>query len=83
VSEQIVKRLVNIAFAFPSNITFTDGSSFDSPGMPLRDYFAAACISKLITNGRDRQPVLTPEQYAVQAYEFADAMMKARGSYVD
>lgn len=46
-------------------------------GMTIRDYFAAAMVSSgtVFKNG---QPVDTPEAVARQAYELADAMLKAR-----
>jgi len=46
-------------------------------GMTLRDYFAAAMVSSgtVFKNGR---PADTPEAVARQAYELADAMLKAR-----
>jgi hypothetical protein len=42
-------------------------------GMSLRDYFAATALQALL---RDVEP--DPQIYAEWAYEFADAMMKAR-----
>jgi hypothetical protein len=46
----------------------------DSEGMDLRDYFAAMAMQADLTNydGADWRRV------AVQAYQMADAMMKAR-----
>jgi hypothetical protein len=46
----------------------------DSEGMELRDYFAAKAMQADLTNydGADWRRV------AVQAYQMADAMMKAR-----
>ena len=46
----------------------------DSEGMDLRDYFAAKAMQADLTNydGADWRRV------AVQAYQMADAMMKAR-----
>jgi len=48
-----------------------------SEGMTIRDYFAAAMVSSgtVFKNGR---PADTPEAVARQAYELADAMLKAR-----
>jgi hypothetical protein len=63
----------------------TGGPAFPDPqdnwrsekGMTLRDYFAAAMVSSgtVFKNGR---PADTPEAVARQAYELADAMLKAR-----
>ena len=58
--------------AFPwthDNITCT--------GMTLRDYFAASFV-KSGTVFPTSFPVNTPERVAKQAYELADAMIKAR-----
>jgi len=58
--------------AFPwthDNITCT--------GMTLRDYFAAAFV-KSGTVFPTSFPVNTPDRVAKQAYELADAMIKAR-----
>ena len=46
-------------------------------GMALRDYFAAAFV-KSGTVFPTSFPVNTPERVAKQAYELADAMIKAR-----
>lgn len=67
----------HIGPAFP-----TDFSS----GMSLRDYFAGQALVGLCANtrlaslGKPMDPTVTMgEFYAVAAYEFADAMVKARG----
>lgn len=56
--------------AFP-----TEESNYEkiwsSPGMTLRDYFSAKAMATLC-NG------LTPEAAAKEAYEYADAMIRAR-----
>jgi hypothetical protein len=59
--------------AFPTGTGVTPYN----PGMTLRDYFAAAMVSSgtVFKNGR---PADTPEAVARQAYELADAMLKAR-----
>ena len=46
-------------------------------GMALRDYFAASFV-KSGTVFPTSFPVNTPERVAKQAYELADAMIKAR-----
>ena len=69
-------------FVFPRSIAFDPGSSgFYSPeqdGMTLRDYFAAAALQGLISEG-DAPAKWTPAIFAMNAYEFADAMLIARG----
>jgi hypothetical protein len=54
-----------------------DWSKIKDKGMTLRDYFAAAFV-KSGTVFPTSFPVNTPERVAKQAYELADAMMKAR-----
>jgi hypothetical protein len=44
-------------------------------GMTLRDYFAAKAFSMLLHPEAKNQ---TPEATAIEAYRFADAMLKAR-----
>jgi len=58
--------------AFP-----TDSHEYNYQGMTLRDYFAAAFVKSGAVFPRD-VPINTPERVAQQAYELADAMLKAR-----
>ena len=66
------------AFPFPTmeqGSTCTAGAWAASPGMTLRDYFAAKALtgmSRLIEQG------VQPEQAARDAFAYADAMLKAR-----
>jgi hypothetical protein len=54
--------------AFPlSNMT-----GLNQQGMDLRDYFAAKAMQTILSDGLD------PKDTAAFAYEYADAMMKAR-----
>lgn len=47
-------------------------------GMTLRDYFAAKAMQELMTY-KDRPAYLRPvDEVATDAYEMADAMLKAR-----
>ena len=57
--------------AFPS--TMTD-DTLHVPGMTLRDYFAAKVVGALA-----RYEEYPPDRAAKCAYEYADAMLKARG----
>jgi hypothetical protein len=60
----------------------TGGAAFPDflkDGMTLRDYFAAAFV-KSGTVFPTSFPVNTPERVAKQAYELADAMLKARNN---
>ena len=57
--------------AFPVEMIYTqENEKFN--GMTLRDYFAAKAMQALIDNDGLFSEILT------QAYELADAMMKAR-----
>ena len=53
---------------------FPRGEIQTAPGMTLRDYFAAKAMQSLITIQLQTKQVATAET----AYEWADAMMKAR-----
>ena len=46
------------------------------PGMTLRDYFAAKAMEGMLAC--PTQPQSGPDMYAKDAYEIADAMLKAR-----
>jgi hypothetical protein len=68
--------------AFPSlYVHFNNTNEMSEPrlvadshhGMDLRDYFAAKVLPKMIDGG------FSPSNAATYSYEFADAMMKARG----
>jgi hypothetical protein len=58
--------------AFPIEIN----SEMTCLGMTLRDYFASCMINSGHTFGPKRS--LDPDEVAKQAYELADAMLKAR-----
>lgn len=45
-------------------------------GMTLRDYFAAAALQGMLANAKPGDG--TPEEFAADAYSFADAMLAAR-----
>lgn len=55
------------------------GESVDNyyTGMTLRDWFAGMALSGLLTQGYDK---FNPNEFSVQAYAYADAMINARGS---
>ena len=63
--------------AFPRADGKYDSSLSNEQGMTLRDYFAAAFVKSGTVFPRD-VPINTPERVAQQAYELADAMLKAR-----
>jgi len=63
--------------AFPRQITFVNGISegkWIDDGMDLRDYFAAKAMQLFLGEGSFNHP----EAAAQTAYQYADAMMKAR-----
>jgi len=59
--------------AFPQERTLPCGSHEECEGMTLRDYFAARAMQALIEKF-DESPV----EISLEAYEFADAMLKQR-----
>ena len=65
--------------AFPTRI-ITDGKSQSIGGMTLRDYFAAQVAVGVMSDywNSDRMKDPTFEDIAQQAYDLADAMLKAR-----
>jgi hypothetical protein len=63
--------------AFPVFPETSGGHAAAFQGMTLRDYFAASFV-KSGTVFPTSFPVNTPDRVAKQAYELADAMIKAR-----
>jgi len=45
------------------------------PGMTLRDYFAAKAMQGMLA---DRKQVMSPSEWAANAYRMADAMLAER-----
>jgi hypothetical protein len=68
--------------AFPVPETVCDGRAFqpDHQGMTLRDYFAAKAIHGYLASFAGNESVPGPNQAAERAYQYADAMMRARGA---
>ena len=58
--------------AFPVQSVYIEDQETNSRGMTLRDYFAAKAMQALIDNDGLFSEIPT------QAYELADAMLKAR-----
>lgn len=69
------KQIDNGGPAFPFVEPPTAGYSI-AKGMTLRDYFAACMLKSGHTFGPRRS--MSPEEVAEQAYQLADAMLKAR-----
>lgn len=65
--------------AFPSNYTKTEVTE---TGMDLRDYFAAQAMVGILTmlRGGNEGLITVQESTSKYAYEWADAMMKARNN---
>ena len=57
--------------AFPTEVWDSEGVPQHTEGMTLRDYFAAKAMQELVG-------VCSPGIGAQRAYEWADAMLKAR-----
>jgi hypothetical protein len=70
--------------AFPTTID-NEGYQIDHQGMDLRDYFAAKAMQGLINDEKLKDTIVALNQHISKtipklAYEYADAMMKARES---
>lgn len=59
--------------AFPTRNTLNDG-------MTLRDYFAAHAMHSMFARNKQRELVVPLNECAEVAYEWADAMLKARAA---
>ncbi|HCD2513564.1 TPA: hypothetical protein NBJ98_002672 [Citrobacter freundii] len=69
--------------AFPNkSAAVNGGSSFDSSGMTLRDYFAAKAMQGILANPGQLDNVNdeASKWVAKDAYRVADAMLRARES---
>lgn len=65
--------------AFPVKMDMGDGSSIESMGMSLRDYFAAKAMQGILVNTeRNEFSFGKVDEIASKAYELADAMLRAR-----
>lgn len=76
-------------FAFPfEGIVLNHGDeiskSISSPGMSLRDYFAAKCMQGVLANNQCTPMGMSfdPNSLSKIAYGMADAMLKARNGNV-
>ena len=57
--------------AFPTAMNQTEG-------LTIRDYFAARAMEGMFARDQNRKLVVSAEENARTAYEWADAMLKAR-----
>ena len=66
--------------AFPTGTWEYDGQNnvlpYQAGGMTLRDYFAAKAMQGICASGPGSH--MTNDRIAAEAYEIADAMLKAR-----
>ena len=73
---------MNNSPAFPSQSVYIEDQETNSRGMSLRDYMAAKAMPVLATQFYSFNQQLSegsvPELVSKAAYEFADAMLKAR-----
>lgn len=63
--------------AFPVRME-NQPSRYSDPGMSLRDYFAAKALQGILAAYAGENQWPSVQTLARQAYEFGDAMMKAR-----
>ena len=68
---------INGGPAFPT--TRDNYASPDSTGMTLRDYFAAKAMQAMASSPEHCSDGWAHSDIAIQAYELADAMLRARG----
>ena len=61
---------------FPERVTDDNGSARIEGGITLRDYYAAAALTGILSN--PNTPQNTPYYVSSDAYRLADAMLEAR-----
>jgi hypothetical protein len=61
---------------FPERVTDDKGSAKIEGGITLRDYYAAAALTGILSN--PNTPANTPFYVAEDAYRLADAMLEMR-----
>ena len=64
--------------AFACGVAAPDGEKHLQEGMSLRDWFAGQAIAGFAANPKNRE--WTAKECANDAYEYADAMLKARAA---
>lgn len=64
----------------PSDPFTFKARSLEFPGMTLRDYFAAQALVGILACFRDHENADTVQTRVGKAYEYADAMLRARDS---
>ena len=64
--------------AFPTEVWDSEGIPQHTQGMTLRDYFAAHAMQSMFARNKQRELVVPLDECAKVAYEWADAMLKAR-----
>jgi hypothetical protein len=55
----------------------------ETPGMSLRDWFAGQALQNLFRYNKSRQLISEPEDVALRAYMFADAMLAQRNEKLE
>ena len=72
-----VKKAGGLAFPWPFKVP---GHSPMEPGLSLRDFFAATALQGILSNPTMGLPIFKDDPSLAQAaYEYADAMLRARG----
>ena len=80
------EQIIDGGPAFPQPDHFVENSDgrvvarwcMQDSGMTLRDWFAGQALTGLLS-GPAEEGAMTPDRKAVVAYQFADAMIAARG----
>lgn len=73
-----MSKLENGGPAFPHVWTDTGEPAEIAAGMTLRDYFAASALQGIIACVRDHTGACSVNSRVAKAFEYADAMLKAR-----
>jgi hypothetical protein len=69
--------------AFPRTGEGFGNPRYDTPGMTLRDYFAAQAIPQMILKSEDNEGGWDPAAVAAGCYAVADAMLEYRSDEPD
>lgn len=76
-NEDLLLKMVGES-AFPVKTDMADGSSIESMGMSLRDYFAAKAMQAWVSQIPPEMMEDMMSRWAENSYEMADAMLRAR-----
>ena len=74
------KNMDTSCAAFPASTSYGPNGEWSPPynvGMTLRDWFAGMALQGILAGTPDS--ICTIDEYANEAYQYADAMLKKRG----